>query len=134
MKWRLASLLLLVVITNTTNTEVIINSNVVATKEEVKQAFLGKKKLWNNGLPVIIFVLPINHIATKLFAQNVLGITSISLFNMYDTMQDCHNKIIEVLTEAKMIISVATTIGAIGYISNSIIIQDNNQFIKVIRY
>jgi ABC-type phosphate transport system substrate-binding protein len=97
------------------------------SQTELRNVFEGKVRRWDNGVPVHVFILPNDSLATKRFAWQVLGISP-DAWNEIKTSSVANSQrtvIQELNSEIDMIRYVSLTSGAIGYINNSFMVNRN---------
>ncbi len=115
--------------------EVIVNGDLPTPREdEVRKAFSGRLKQWDSGELVVVFILPRDTLATRKFVLEVLGITPSAFEDLYESIranqQRTQMRMVE--TDTQMIRSVASTTGAIGYVSTGLLINTGNGYVKII--
>jgi ABC-type phosphate transport system substrate-binding protein len=97
---------------------------------EVRASFTMKKRLWSNGEPVKVFVLPDNNATHQAFCKSILGVFPRQLNAIWHRLvysgTGTAPTILE--TEEEMILQIAQTPGAIGYLMR----ETNNENIKTI--
>lgn len=115
------------IITNSTS------KNEFLSKSQLRLIFEGKKIRWENGIPVRIFILPPDHIATKSFAWEILGLAPEAWKDIKTAAisNSQRNKFYEVATELDMIRYISSTNGSIGYINNKFMVNKNGN-IKIV--
>lgn len=103
------------------------------SRNEVVLAFTGKLKRWGSGDPVVVYVLPREHPATQRFVFDILGITPSALEAAIELDQSrAHPTLVRVQSELQMYRAVATTVGAIGYVSNVLLVNRNGELVKIV--
>lgn len=137
MNWKVKLLALLLACVSQTSigSDVIVNHLLpTPSKPEIIRAFTGKLKNWDAGDIAVVFVLPRTHIATRQFVFETLGITPGAFEDIVKEAQANQQRVqLRMLeTENQMIRSVASTIGSIGYVNNTLLINQGNGFIKMV--
>lgn len=132
--WSLLSCLLLA--GTPAHSEVVANAKMEAIhREEIVRAYTGRLKQWPTGELVAVLVLPRDHPATRTFAFEVMGITPSAFEDLYLAQLSSQQRtpIVLVDTESQVFRKVAMTIGAVGYMNNTLLINDGNGYVKIIR-
>jgi hypothetical protein len=118
-----------------TSSEIITNDVLPApSKQEVVRAFTGKLKRWDAGDIVVVFVLPRTHAATRQFVYETLGITPSAFEDVVKEAQANQQRVqMRMLeTENQMLRNVAFTIGSIGYVNNTLLVNQGSGYVKII--
>lgn len=98
---------------------------VVLTKSELVSIMTGRRTLWPNGTRIVVFVLPRDHQATREFLEMLgipIGIYFDNLSSQYSTGKANVPQILD--TEFKMVLKVNSTMGSIGYVSYSRLVEN----------
>ena len=104
------------------------------TKDEIIRAFTGRLKIWRRGEITVVYILPRDHYATKVFVGEVLHISPSAFEDLYIEARDNQqrNPYRPLENEAQMINYVSATVGSIGYITNSLLINEGKGHVKAI--
>lgn len=138
-KWALLSLLLTVSLNNISPAVETVGH--YTTPESIKQhdlrnIFEGKQRRWETGIPVRVFILPPEHIATRFFAWQMLHIAPEAWNDIKNASvaNSQRTAIQELQSELDMIRYISLTPGAIGYINNTFMVNKNGsiQIINIV--
>jgi hypothetical protein len=115
-------------------------SNVSAETTEISQdtlynIFLLSARQWDNGVPIIIVMLPEDNLQTQLFVEEYLGISVASYrrrtSNAYATGRA--SKPIVVSSELEALSVVNKTRGGVCYVEGTLYINDeNDNLVKIV--
>jgi len=100
-------------------------SNVSANTHTLSRIYAMQLKKWSNGDPIKVFVLPSKHKTHREFSSKQLRIPSHQLDRLWNrlTFTGTGRTPIVVKSEKKMLQSVRSTPGAIGYVSGDFPIE-----------
>jgi ABC-type phosphate transport system substrate-binding protein len=100
----------------------------------VRAIFYGTITRWDNGRPIVVFVLPPDHPASKDFAWNVLNVTPYSFEEKISSMVATRdgNPPHVLNTEMEMLRAVASTPNSIGYLSSFIVVNNASNNLRVV--
>lgn len=103
--------------------ELIVNKatpNTQISQNQARLCFTMRLPLWENNVPVKVFVLPDNHPLHRKFAKNILGLFPYQLRQVWDRQifSGTGQAPIMVATEQEMVERVASTPGSIGYVES----------------
>lgn len=117
--------------------EVVANASIAESRlprATVRAIFMGSITRWSNGRPIVVFVLPSDHPATKSFAWDVLNVTPYAFEEKISSMVATRdgNPPRTMSTEIEMLRSVASTPNSIGYLSTMIVMNNANSSLRVL--
>lgn len=94
----------------------------VFTKLELRRVFSRKQSLWEDGQPIVVFVLPSKHELHQRFSKEVLKIFPYQLDRIWNklTYSGIGTGPIVVDTHKQLIDAVRSTPGSIGYSETSV--------------
>lgn len=94
------------------------SSKETLTPQEVKIIFLGRKKHWNNGLPIQVIVYKEDNDSHLDFCREIIGVPPITFKTSWNRIvfSGVGNTLKYVSTPEEMIEKIQNTDGAIGYI------------------
>lgn len=97
------------------------SATVGISQNEARLRFTMRLPLWENNLPVKVFVLPDDHPLHRQFAKSVLGLFPYQLRQVWDRQifSGTGQAPITVATEQEMVERVASTPGGIGYVESA---------------
>lgn len=103
--------------------ELIINEaapNTQISQNQARLCFTMRLPLWENNVPVKVFVLPDNHPLHRQFVKRILGLFPYQLRQVWDRQifSGTGQAPITVATEQEMVEQVASTPGGIGYVKS----------------
>ena len=100
----------------------------------VRAIFYGTITRWDNGRPIVVFVLPPDHPASKNFAWNVLNVTPYSFEEKISSMVATRdgNPPRVLTSEIEMLRAVASTPNSIGYLSSFIVVNNATNNLRVV--
>ena len=106
--------------------EVVVNPNVPAhalSQGPLRAVFSMRQRSWPNGTPIRVFVLPDNHPLHAHFSKQVLEVFPHQLRSIWDRLvfSGTGQAPIQVSSLEEMRTKVASTPGAIGYLSGEMI-------------
>jgi len=100
---------------------VIINPSVLqnVSEKQLRSIFSMRRRNWENGTPIRVFVLPDSHPTHKAFCKNTLGMFPHRLRKTWDRLvfTGTGQAPEEIATEEAMLEKIRQTPGAVGYIS-----------------
>lgn len=104
--------------------ELIVNEavpNARISQNEARLCFTMRLPLWENNLPVKVFVLPDDHPLHRQFAKSILGLFPYQLRQVWDRQifSGTGQAPVTVATEQEMVEQVASTPGGIGYVKSA---------------
>lgn len=104
------------------------------SSDKLYAIFLLTLPRWDNGVPVVIVMLPEDNINTQIFIENYLGLSVASYrrrtSNVYSTGRA--SKPIVVRSEIELMAEVNQTRGAVGYVDGTLYINDeSDNLIKI---
>lgn len=90
----------------------------------LQKIFTKKQSRWPNGLPIRVFIKPMDSVEHRDFVTNILGISIFTYQQLLDAQvySGRSYSVVELLTDEQMIMTVEKTPGAIGYINYALYI------------
>jgi len=88
------------------------------SKQFLLSVFATQNRVWSNGLPIKVFVLPDEHPLHVEFTKGTLGVFPYQLRNIWDRVIDAGAGVTpeQVVSPAEMMRRVQSTPGAVGYL------------------
>ncbi len=90
----------------------------------LQKIFTKKQSRWPNGLPIRVFIKPMDSVEHRDFVTNILGISIFTYQQLLDAQvySGRSYSVVELPTDEQMIMNVEKTPGAIGYINYALYI------------
>ena len=100
----------------------------------VRAIFFGSVTRWDNGKPIVVYVLQADHPTTKSFAWNVLRVTPYAFEEKISSLVASRDgNVPQVLSsEAEMLRAVTGTPNSIGYLSSFVVINNASNNLRVV--
>jgi hypothetical protein len=121
MKWIVLTLLLFVLPVQAGNTPVanIAPDQITITRQDVAWLYTMRTRYWSDGARVMVFNLQHSHPSHRVFVRDVLGMSPVIYQQTLERQINAGNasQFRTVRNEDEMLTRLATTYGAIGYVS-----------------
>ena len=100
------------------------NHRVILTRAQLVSILMTQKVFWDNGVKITVFLLPRDNIATKEFLTR-LGIPPNAYFDSISSQYSSGKSNVPTVlqTDISMLLNVGNTVGSIGYVNNSGLIE-----------
>lgn len=104
------------------------------TKQEAFWIFTLRTRFWPDGTRIVVYHMDLNSVAHIVFCRDVLGTSAYQYKTSLETYKTSANSMYlrQVSSEQEMFEKVSRTIGAIGYVSeNIVLVNDDNNIRRV---
>ncbi len=100
------------------------NQGVILTRAQLVSILMSQRTFWDNGIKITIFLLPRDNIATKEFLIR-LGIPPNAYFDSISGQYSSGKSNVPTVlqTDISMLLNVGNTVGSIGYVNGSGLIE-----------